>query len=269
MRDTVIARRVLLALVAGACLPRPVEARSRAQRRRPPGHPAVHRRTVALDPGHGGIDPGAISPHGLYEKRITLATARDLAVLLDASPRYRAVLTRDRDVYVPLEERVARARSDHAELFLSIHADALPDDAMHGLSVYTLSEQASDREAAALATRENRDDFVPGARLSRQPRDIAAILLDLTRRHTNNGSQRLAQAIVAQLGRVVPLLERPHRSAAFVVLTAPDIPSALVELGCLSNPIEEKRLPQPAYQRRLALGLMRAIDAYFAAGDAV
>jgi N-acetylmuramoyl-L-alanine amidase len=136
---------------------------------------------------------------------------------------------------------------------------------MRGLSVYTLSDQASDRETAALATRENRDNFVAGINLSRQPRDIAPVLLDLARRQTNNRSLTLAHAVVAELGRAVPLLEKPHRAAGFAVLTAPDMPSVLVELGCLSNRVEERLLPQRAYQQRLAHALLRAIEDYFAA----
>jgi N-acetylmuramoyl-L-alanine amidase len=268
MRDIMIARRALLALAAGAAVgvwpicptgahpagkPRPLQA-------------TQHLRAVALDPGHGGVDPGAISPHGIYEKNITLATARELARQLALTGRYRTLLTRRGDIFLPLRERVAQARANHAELFVSIHADALPDSAMHGLSVYTLSNEASDRDTAALAIRENRDDFVAGVDLSRQPREIGAILLDLARRQTNNRSLTLAHAIVEALGRAVPLLEKPHRSAGFAVLTAPDIPSALVELGCLSNPEDERLLPTHTYQRRLAHGLARAIDDYFAAG---
>jgi N-acetylmuramoyl-L-alanine amidase len=222
-------------------------------------------RVVALDPGHGGVDPGAIGPGGVYEKDITLATARELARQLAGTGRFRPLLTRRTDVFVPLRERVARARMEHAELFLSLHADALPDSAMRGLSVYTLSDQASDRETAALATRENRDNFVAGINLSRQPRDIAPVLLDLARRQTNNRSLTLAHAVVAELGRAVPLLEKPHRAAGFAVLTAPDMPSVLVELGCLSNRVEERLLPQRAYQQRLAHALLRAIEDYFAA----
>ena len=220
---------------------------------------------VVLDPGHGGVDPGAISPHGLYEKNITLAAARELARELQATGRYRVALSRNRDVFVPLRERVARARFLHADLLLSIHADALPARSLRGFSVYTLSDQASDRETAGLAERENRDDFIAGLKLSRQPREIGAILLDLARRQTNNRSLMLARTVVGELGRAVPLLEKPHRSAGFVVLTAPDVPSALVELGCLSNPQDERLLPQHAYQQRLAQALLRAIDDYFAA----
>jgi N-acetylmuramoyl-L-alanine amidase len=264
MRDQGIARRTLLASALGfsVCVWTVGSAAGRPAHRvrRPRPKPRV----VVLDPGHGGVDPGAISPKGLHEKTVTLATARELARRLDATGRYRAVLTRGRDTFVPLRQRVARARAHKAELFLSIHADALPDPDLRGLSVYTLSEQASDRETAALAARENKDDFVAGLRLSRRPPVISAILLDLARRRTNNQSLILARAIVAELGSAVPLLDRPHRAAGFTVLTAPDIPSALVELGCLSNPAEERLLGQRSHQRRLAAALARAIDDYFA-----
>jgi N-acetylmuramoyl-L-alanine amidase len=266
MRDITLARRALLALVAAAAFgfwpAGPAPARVATKPR--PGRSPKQRRVIALDAGHGGVDPGAISPHGIYEKTVTLATARELARQLERSGRYRAVLTRRRDVLVPLRQRVARARAHRADLLLSIHADALPDASLRGLSVYTLSEEASDRETALLAVRENRDDFVAGLKLSTQPRDIGAILLDLARRQTNNRSLALARAIVEELGRAVKLLDKPQRAAGFAVLTAPDIPSALIELGCLSNPEDERLLPRPAYQRRLAQAMVRAIDDYFA-----
>jgi len=268
MRDTAIARRALLALAVGVVIggwpAEPTGARAHAERKPKTKPKRQQVRTIVLDPGHGGADPGAISPRGIREKTIALATARELARQLKASGRYRAVLTRQRDVFVPLRERVARARRHRAELFLSIHADALPDAAMRGLSVYTLSEQASDRETAALAIRENKDDFVAGIKLSRQPPVIGAILFDMARRQTNNQSLALARSIVDELGRAVTLLDKPRRSAGFAVLTAPDIPSALVELGCLSNREEERLLPRPAYQRRLSQALVRAIDDFFA-----
>jgi N-acetylmuramoyl-L-alanine amidase len=278
MRDIMVARRALLALAAGAALGtgvagiwpigqaaarRPAEQRPPSARKPPLAR--KHLRVVALDPGHGGADPGAVSPHRIYEKDITLAAARELARQLDATGRYHTVLTRRGDIFVPLHARVARARASRPELFLSIHADTLPDHTMRGLSVYTLSNEASDRATAVLALRENRENFVAGVQLSRQPREIGAILFDLARRQTDNLSLTLAHAIVAELGRAVPLLEKPHRSAGFAVLTAPDIPSALVELGCLSNPQDEELLRQPGYLRRLARGLAQAIDDYFAA----
>lgn len=218
---------------------------------------------VVIDPGHGGVDPGAISIDGVYEKYITFAVATDLARLLRSTRSFRVALTRGADEYVALRERVARARAVHADLFISIHADALPNREMRGLSVFTLSRKASDREAAALADSENRD-VVAGVRLARHSREIGAILIDLVRREADNRSRQLARDVVVSLSHDTPLLENPQRSAGFVVLTAPDIPSVLVELGCLSNAAEEKLLLQPSYRKRLARGLAHAIKAYFA-----
>jgi N-acetylmuramoyl-L-alanine amidase len=225
--------------------------------------------TVVIDPGHGGVDPGAISPNGVDEKDIVLSTAWEVARVLAARRSYRVVLTRSTDEFLPLRERVARARAWKADLFLSIHADALPDAKMRGLSVYTLSAQASDREAVALAISENRADLVGGINLSRQLRDVGKILLDLARRETSNLSIILARNVVDQLGREVVLLDRPQRSADFAVLTAPDIPSALVELGCLSNPTEERLLQQRGYQQKIARGLVHAVEAFFAVRGSV
>ncbi len=227
--------------------------------------PARRVAIVVIDPGHGGVDPGAISRSGIHEKDIALATASEFARQLAARRGFRVVLTRSTDEFLPLRERVARARGRKADLFLSIHADALPNTEKRGLSVFTQSAQASDREAAALAASENRADLVGGVRLARQPRDVGNILLDLTRRQTSNLSIILAHQVVAELGREAVLLENPQRSADFAVLTAPDVPSALVELGCLSNAAEEQLLRQRAYQQKLARGLVRAVEAYFAA----
>jgi N-acetylmuramoyl-L-alanine amidase len=227
--------------------------------------PARRIQTVVIDPGHGGVDPGAISPNGVYEKDIVLPTAWEFARQLAVRRNFRVVLTRSIDEFLPLRERVARARAWKADLFLSIHADALPDTGVRGLSVFTLSAQASDREAAAFAVSENRADLVGGVNLSREPREVGNILLDLTRRQTSNLSVALARSVVTQLGREVALLDRPQRSADFAVLTAPDIPSVLVEIGCLSNPAEERLLQQRAYQQKLARGLVRSIEGYFAA----
>ena len=224
---------------------------------------AVKTHLVVLDPGHGGVDPGAIGYSGVYEKDIALATARELGRVLEASKRYRVQLTREDDEFVPLQDRVARAHSAGAELFVSIHADALPDAGTRGASVFTLSERASDREAAELAARENKADLIAGIDLSRHEPVVSEILLDLARRQTNNLSIRLARDMVLELGREVRLLNNTHRSAGFAVLKAPDIPSALVELGCLSNKDEDRLLQQASYQRRLASGLARSINDYF------
>jgi N-acetylmuramoyl-L-alanine amidase len=229
---------------------------------RKPNPPAPNR-VIVIDPGHGGIDPGAIGADGVFERDVVFPTAVALARLLAATHRFRVFLTRRQDEFVPLRERVARARARHADLFLSIHADALPDHARRGLSVFTLSAAASDRDAAALAQSENRE-VVDGVNLRRQSHDVGAVLLDLARRQTDNLSLALGRAVVSTLGREVALLENPLRSAGFLVLTAPDIPSVLVELGCLSNPVEGRFLQRAAYRERLARGLARAVETYFA-----
>jgi N-acetylmuramoyl-L-alanine amidase len=275
MRDITVARRAVLALAAaaafgvwpsGSLLARSKHRHVRHHHHKSVPHPRRKpRHIVAIDAGHGGVDPGAVSPHGVFEKNVTLATARELARQLNATGRYRGVLTRRGDRFVPLHKRVERARKSHAELFLSIHADALPDHDLRGLSVYTLSDEASDRQTAALAKRENNDFHIGSVHLPREPREIRAILLDLARQRTNNQSLLLARAIVDELGQDVALLERPHRAAGFAVLKAPDIPSALVEVGCLSNPKEERLLQQHKHQKLLAHGLVRAIEDYFTA----
>jgi N-acetylmuramoyl-L-alanine amidase len=220
---------------------------------------------IMLDPGHGGVDPGCIGVTGIYEKDITLSTAQALAQELEASGRYRVDLTRSVDEFVALGERVERARAARADLMLSIHADALPEAHMRGASVFTLSEQASDRAAAALAARENKADLVAGVDLSSHAPEVSDILFDLARRETNNESIRLARQLVDELGRRVQLLNHSHRSAGFAVLKAPDIPSALVEIGCLSNRQEEAELQLPAYQKKLAAGLRQSIVDFFGA----
>jgi N-acetylmuramoyl-L-alanine amidase len=261
-RDGRIDRRSLMRLLGGAAAgvalldvaPALAESRTKASLK-----PYV----VVLDPGHGGIDPGAIGRSGVYEKDVALATARELARQLEATRRYRVRLTRRDDEFIPLGERVARARAAGGDLFLSIHADALPSAGMRGASVYTLSEQASDKEAAALAARENKADLIAGIDLSRHEPVVSEILIDLARRQTNNLSIRLARDLVTELGHEVRLLANSHRSAGFVVLKAPDIPSALVEMGCLSNRIEEQLLQRPPYQRKLASSLVRSVNDYF------
>jgi N-acetylmuramoyl-L-alanine amidase len=268
MAGLVCARRELLRLLAcGTAARGGFEAADRQMpawlrpQRKP--NPPPPNRVVVIDPGHGGVDPGAIGANGVYEKNIVYPTAVVLARLLAATHRFRVFLTRRQDEFVPLPERVARARARHADMFVSIHADALPDSARRGLSVFTLSAAASDRDAAALAQSENRE-VVDGVNLKRQSRDVGTVLLDLARRQTDNQSVALGRAVVTSLEREVTLLEHPQRSAGFVVLTAPDIPSVLVELGCLSNPVEGRLLQQAAYRERLARGLAHAVETYFA-----
>jgi N-acetylmuramoyl-L-alanine amidase len=219
---------------------------------------------IVIDPGHGGIDPGCIGYSGTYEKEISFSTAREIAQLLESTKRYRIVLTREEDEFVPLQQRVERARAANGDLFISVHADAIPDRSVRGASVFTLSEQASDAAAAALAQRENKADLVAGVNLGAQSREVSDILLDLARRQTNNLSIGLARELVAKLGSEITMLENSHRSAGFAVLKAPDIPSALVELGCLSNREEDKLLRAPAYRRKLAAGIVQSVEAYYA-----
>jgi N-acetylmuramoyl-L-alanine amidase len=255
-------RRQAIRLMWGSTLSLVLSAQASelwAQTQRRPGKQHV----VVLDPGHGGQDPGAIGVTGTREKFIALATAQAAAHRLEATGRYRVLMTRDTDEYIPLTERVEKAQKVGAELFMSVHADASRNHHIHGASVYTLSEKASDAEAAELATRENRADKVAGVDLSGHEPIVSEILYDLARRQTNNMSQRFAQALVSELGRHVTLMDNTHRSAGFVVLKAPDIPSALVELGCLSNAYEERELRDTKYQQKLADSLARSVNDYF------
>jgi N-acetylmuramoyl-L-alanine amidase len=218
--------------------------------------------TVVVDAGHGGVDPGCIGNSGTYEKDVVLDTALRLARGLEGARRYKVALSRTSDNFISLEERVIHARTLGADLFISVHADALPERSWRGASVFTLSEKASDKEAAAVAERENRSDLVAGVKYTADP-EVNEILFDLARRQTNNLSLQLAQQLVVELGHRVRLLQNTHRSAAFVVLKAPDIPSALVETGCLSNPEEERDLRNASYRAVVASALLRSVNDYF------
>lgn len=224
-------------------------------------------RTIIIDPGHGGVDPGAIGASGIYEKNITLAFAEDLRDRLRASGGFRVLLTRDRDIYIPLRKRYEVAHRNEADLFISIHADAHHTPDLRGFSVYTLSETASDKEAAALAAKENKSDILAGYDLSDYDDQTSFILLDLAQRKTSEASWQFAQSLVKNVGSNVKLLRRPHRFAGFAVLKSPTVPSVLVELGYLSNRREEKDLRTPAYRAGLADAIIRAIDIYFEQQD--
>lgn len=222
------------------------------------------RKVVVLDAGHGGVDPGALGNSGTHEKDFTLAMAREVRRQLEATGRYRVVMTRDEDVFVQLRDRVAKARAVNADLFISIHADSIGSSQTRGASIYTLSETASDAEAAALAARENRADIIAGVDLSAENKDVASILIDLAQRETMNRSAALAHDLVAELGREIQMLpNRPHRFAGFAVLKAPDVPSALIELGYLSNKHDESLLARPQHRTKIAVAIVRAIDHHF------
>lgn len=223
------------------------------------------RPVIVIDAGHGGQDPGAMGERGTREKDIVLEYGFALRKALQATGRYRVVMTRGDDRFILLRERVAKAREAKADLFISLHADSAPEGAAHGLSVYTLSEKASDAEAEALAARENKVDVIYGLDLSAQSKDVADILVSLAQRDTNNRSAALAGEVVdAMDGSGVRLLQNSHRFAGFAVLKAPDIPSVLVEIGFLSSPSEEKLLVERAYRARVVKALVKGIDAFFA-----
>lgn len=222
---------------------------------------------VMLDPGHGGKDPGAIGVSGTYEKHIALAAALELRRQLLATGRYRVEMTRTRDVFVPLAERVARAQARKAALFVSLHADALTDRGVRGASVYTLANTASDAQTAALARRENSADRFGGAAFRDVSPEIGRILASLVRQETRLGSARVAQALVRDLTRDTKLLANPSRHASFMVLKAADIPSVLVEMGFMSNREDEATLRQSVHRTRIAAAMKRAVDGYFAATD--
>jgi N-acetylmuramoyl-L-alanine amidase len=219
---------------------------------------------VVIDPGHGGIDPGATGKNGTNEKDIVLLVAKELREKVWQSGRYRVLMTRGADYHIALRQRFEIARSAGADLFISLHADSSPFRTSRGLSVYTLSTQASDEEAAALARRENRADVVAGVDISRNSDRVAGILIDLAQRQSLLKAHQLAGSIVAALDGRFDLVPKPQRSAGFAVLKAPDLPSVLIEMGHLSNPKEEHQLRDPAYRARLAEALLKGIDKYFA-----
>jgi N-acetylmuramoyl-L-alanine amidase len=255
---TAAGRRLVLELVPGSAagFARLANGRVLAAAAAPRGRLPL----VVLDPGHGGRDPGAIGAQGTQEKRITLAAALELKRQLEAAGRCRVALTRTRDVFVPLGDRIELARRREAALFLSLHADSAPG--ARGASVYTLSETASDRLAAALAQRENQADRAGGLRLPSVSPEVQRILLSLMRQETRSGADRIARLTVAALQGEVPLLPNTHRRAGFVVLKAPDVPSALVEMGFLSHPKDEAALNRAAHRRKLATALAEAVHGF-------
>jgi N-acetylmuramoyl-L-alanine amidase len=220
---------------------------------------------VVIDAGHGGHDPGATSPVSpLPEKDVTLALAREIRDALARSGRVRAALTRDDDRYLELQQRYEIARRLRANLFISIHADAAPsNDLAHGATVYTLSEVASDRQAALLARHENAADSVAGAPMSRNP-EVNLILIDLAQRESMDRSTAFARLLYREAAPVFPFRPEWHKFAAFVVLKAPDIPSILFESGYITNRTDAAYITSPEGRRQIAEGMRRAIEAHFA-----
>ena len=219
---------------------------------------------VVIDPGHGGIDPGAIGPSGIREKDVTLKVAKAIRDELLASGRVRVALTRDDDRYLVLRERFGIARRLRASLFISIHCDSVGQGDATGASVYTLSEVASDKEAAKLAARENKADIISGVNLGDAPADVSSILIDLTQRETMNSSADFARLLGREAKPLMPLKANFHRMASLMVLKAPDMPSILFETGYISNPGDAAFLDSAEGRHRIAESVSNAVEVHFA-----
>jgi N-acetylmuramoyl-L-alanine amidase len=242
-------------------LPRPAD--------RGPAHfeerTADSRPVVVLDPGHGGIDPGTRAPSGELEKDLVLEFASMLRAKLEATGKYRVVMTRTDDTFVELSERVRFARQQQAQLLISIHCDALArgEGEAEGATVYTLSDKATDAEAQRLADAENRADIIAGVDLAAEPDEIADILIDLAQRETRTFSAHFARNVVKEMRTAARLHKRPQRSAGFKVLKAPDVPSVLIELGYVSNARDLKQLVSEGWRSRTGDAIVHAVHTYF------
>ena len=257
-------RRALL--IAAAALPAPALARPRhpSKPAPKPARSAPPLPLVVLDPGHGGKDPGAIGVSGTYEKHVAFAAAEELRRQLAGARSCHVKLTRSRDVFLPLRDRVEIAQAQGAVLFVSMHADALSDPTVRGASVYTLADAASDAQTAALARRENSADRFGGPKFRNVAPDVADILASLVRQETRAGSARIARAVIGAMSPQVGLLNNPARHAHFMVLRAAEIPSVLVEMGFMSNVRDEAALRRPEHRARIAAAMRHAVEAFLA-----
>ena len=220
--------------------------------------------TIAIDPGHGGEDPGAVGRSGSREKDVVLAIARRLKAKIEQQPNMRVMLTRDADYFVPLHVRVQKARSVQADLFMSIHADAFVEPTARGSSVFVLSEKGATSTAARwLANKENSADLIGGVNIKTQDRQLASVLLDLSTTAQINDSMKLGRAVLGEIGGINKLHKGAVEQAGFAVLKAPDIPSILIETAFISNPEEEAKLGDDAYQDQMADAVMKGIRRYF------
>lgn len=225
--------------------------------------PKQNKPLIIIDAGHGGVDPGAVSGR-ILEKNIALDASIELRRQLEATGRYRVKMTREKDVFLKLHERVRFARRHEGDLFISVHADSINKPGVRGASIYTLSNTASDAQTARLAARENRADLIAGVDLTHEDQDVANILIDLAMRDTMNQSKFFANLVVEEMRREnIKLLTKPHRFAGFAVLKAPDMPSVLFEIGFLSNRNEAQLLSNPNHRRRIMSSLVKGIDSYF------
>ncbi|WP_037255675.1 N-acetylmuramoyl-L-alanine amidase [Rhodovibrio salinarum] len=233
------------------------------QQRAPEPDRGDKRPTIVLDAGHGGVDPGAIGVSGTHEKDIVLDYAKHLRELLESTGRYRVVLTRQRDIFLRLRERIKLAQEAEGDLFISLHANTHNSGKIRGASVYTLSENASDKEAAQLAAKENKSDIIAGVNLGGQTKVVSQILIDLAQRETMNESKHFANVLVDELGQSVKLLGNTHRYAGFAVLKSPNIPSVLVEIGYMTNRQEEQQLLTASHRRKVNQEILDAVDSFF------
>lgn len=225
---------------------------------------AQYKPLIVIDPGHGGVDPGAIGANKLYEKTVVLDISKELRQQLLNTGRYRVEMTRDDDDFIKLRDRVAFARKHGADLFISIHADSTPQHDTHGTSVYTLSKKASDQQTALLAEKENSADLLGGIDLNVEDEQVAYILGDFLMTDTMNQSKYFANTLVSKLNASgIDTLQNPHRYAGFAVLKAPDIPSVLIEAGFMSNLAESNLLNQKQHRKKLASAILKGINAYF------
>lgn len=243
--------------------PRPGSEATALPEEQPQGKRASGRRLVVIDPGHGGIDPGAIGFRKTREKDVVLAYGLELKRVLEASGNVDVVMTRADDSFVSLRDRVRVARENQADLFIAIHADTVRGPEARGATIYTLSEKASDAEAEALAHKENRADIIAGVHLETESEEVTDILIDLVQRESKTHALVFAKKAVAEMKPVTPFTGKPMRSAGFVVLKAPDVPSVLVELGYLSSQQDEQQLIDPAWRKRVAKAMASAIEKYF------
>ncbi|HEY6633398.1 MAG TPA: N-acetylmuramoyl-L-alanine amidase [Rhizobiaceae bacterium] len=218
--------------------------------------------TVVLDPGHGGFDGGAAGQSGTVEKDITLTFATELRDRLRADGRYNVFMTREKDEFLRLDDRVRIAREREADLFISIHADTIRLKGIRGATVYTVSDRASDADAQALADRENLSDQLSGIEIEEKDHEVADILVDLIKRETHSFSMRFARSLIGELSTTVGLINNPHRFAGFKVLKAPDVPSVLLELGYLSNSKDEEQLKDAEWRAKAAASISKAIEQF-------
>lgn len=243
-------------------------ATSKADRLGEAAQPSPKQFTVVLDPGHGGIDGGAEGINGTIEKAVTLDFALELKRKIEQAGKYDVFLTRERDEFLRLDDRVRIARQHGADLLISIHADTIRHKSIRGATVYTVSDKASDAEAEATADRENLSDQLAGIQIPEADHEVADILIDLIRRETHSFSIRFARSLLGELSTATELINNPHRSAGFKVLKAPDVPSVLLELGYLSNAKDEARLRSPEWRGKAAESIVNAIGAFAAAKGA-